>query len=451
MALQEHEKDLLVQKAKTNADIIRSIPPGQSNPLTGHEKVKARAEPNQRLVGSFGIDNVFTDTDHDSVYRTKFVGTTILKMKAATQSTEKGAVEDWRELRSAVLAHVEEYLRHHPGEVNLAELIQFVTLKISLEYLFEDAKSAMARRSTDHVLTDITYIARRINQLWLDSKETKGVMPQWENETELHTALRAVTTFSGSLHIPGGFSENPTNFGEDDVDPLEPPRNPMNLLLPAYETMWRVVIRCVLEVQYRGSQDALDWRKILFDYLEDLKSKEATQGAFEKVSRTEIAPIDVAKEAIRLYPPSRHVHRLFTCGVVKAEIEETQRSPLFGDNAAGLFDPKRWQKICPELRSKVYRGESQAARQLKAGEEKLGFMPFAFVCTADTKATGSFGLKMIALLTAAIISKLDDTWQLKDAETELPPPGVALRTDREAYSNLILLGPSQDQSSCLVQ
>ncbi|KAF2657163.1 hypothetical protein K491DRAFT_655329 [Lophiostoma macrostomum CBS 122681] len=450
---QDKTRARLIQEAKKQADIIRYIPPGQSDRLQEDERAKARAEPNKRLIEFFGIDNVFTNTD-DHAYRRKFVSMTIDKMRMATRSTKKGAGEDWTGLRGDALTHVDEYLRLHTTKVNLAELVQFVTLKISLEYLFEHAKVAMTRRLPQ----DVTYFGRRINELWLESKKSHGATPQWKNEIELHKALLAVTTMSGSIRVPGEFSDGPMDVGEDDeVDPLDPRRNPMNLLLPAYETMWRVVMRCVLEIQYRDSPDAAEWRSILLGYLQDLRSEDiTTQEAFMKKSKNGIAPVDIAKEIMRLYPPSRRVHRLFAGEIVKAEIEQTRRSTLFGDNAAGLFDPKRWQAIHPGLREKAFRGESQAIAQQKFEEETLGFMPFAFVCTADNTATGRFGLKMVLLLTAAILSKLNDTklngtWQLDDAVDKLPPIGEPLRTDREAYGDLMLRGPPQETSGCGTQ
>jgi hypothetical protein len=42
--------------------------------------------------------------------------------------------------------------------------------------------------------------------------------------------------------MPGAFPEI--------LDP-----NPLNVLLPAYETMWRVVIRGFLEIRYRKAAD----------------------------------------------------------------------------------------------------------------------------------------------------------------------------------------------------
>ncbi|KAF1962596.1 hypothetical protein CC80DRAFT_364046, partial [Byssothecium circinans] len=85
---------------------------------------------------------------------------------------------------------------------------------------------------------------------------------------------------------------------------------------------------------------------------------------------------------------------------------------------------------------------------LKFEEEKLGFMPFAFVCTADNRESREFGMKMIALLVATVCGGLRKRffdndkkkwmgWTL-DNEMDLPPVGEPLNTDRQAYEGLML-------------
>ena len=74
---------------------------------------------------------------------------------------------------------------------------------------------------------------------------------------------------------------------------------------------------------------------------------------------------------------------------------------------------------------------------MKAEEESLGFMPFAFVCPADTKETKRFGMKLIALLVAVLVEGLAGEWVLEDKH-ELPDIGVPLNTNRQAYEGLEL-------------
>ncbi|KAL0253427.1 hypothetical protein SLS55_010406 [Diplodia seriata] len=114
-------------------------------------------------------------------------------------------------------------IRPHPDSTLLTPLVQTLTLKISLHLFFGiDATT----RTND---SNIRFIAAEINRIWLASKQQQQTQP-WHQNPALHAALRAA--------IP-------------DRDPLAPRANPMNLILPSYETMWRVVLRCLIEVRFR--------------------------------------------------------------------------------------------------------------------------------------------------------------------------------------------------------
>lgn len=357
----------------------------------------------------FGINNIFTDDDADATWRKTFKNATITKMNTAAPDG------DWTKLRKAALEYVDEYLSTKGSDAKLAELVQFVTLKVSLRYLFKDAKAAMKR---DGSFNNIVYIAKRINELWLESKKD-NIEPHWEDEEKLHQALIEVTRRDAP--VPGSF---PDESDEDDiidptsretneeVDPRTPRQNPMNFLLPAYETMWRVVLRCILEVHYRGSEDGPKWQKVLLTYFDALQKKDAIKdGAWDQaVKYDDLVPMDIVKETMRLYPPTRSV-----------------------------FDPKRWSSIVSqETRKKAIEGDKTAKCSLKTEEEKLGYMPFALFCTADQKGTNAFGMKMIVLSSAAVISRLDNEWKLQDP-TKVPPPGTALQSERDTYEDLVLI------------
>ena len=71
-------------------------------------------------------------------------------------------------------------------------------------------------------------------------------------------------------HIPGVFLSNSSKEAESTVDPLIPKLNPMDLLLPEYETLWRVVLRYVLEVQHRDDEKSTGWKSVLKEYIDGL-------------------------------------------------------------------------------------------------------------------------------------------------------------------------------------
>lgn len=236
--------------------------------------------------------------------------------------------------------------------MNLSELVQFVTLKVSLGYLFDKATNIMQEYDS---FEDIIYISHRINELWIDPKAEPAQRPRWENERKLHGALRRVTNHT--LPMPGAFS----NSSETQVpDPLEPRLNSMNLLLTAYETMWRVVLRCVLEVRYRvrnepdvfdnspwppGSFSSTvndDWIQVFKAYLNSVDLPSGVEyNAFWKPSERGVTAIDIVKEALRLYPPSRRIHRAFGDTVEKADIERCQRSALRDQDDPLVIRPER--------------------------------------------------------------------------------------------------------------
>ncbi|KAF3009602.1 hypothetical protein E8E13_006792 [Curvularia kusanoi] len=162
-----------------------------------------------------------------------------------------------------------------------------------------------------------------------------------------------------------------------------------------------------------------------------MKASSMVIGTQQEPSPTGILPIDIAKEALRLYPPSRRVHREFDGKLFHADIEACHRLGLLSGDDPLTFRPERWQSICPHLRKK------DKKNKLKDEERRFGFMPFAKWCRADTKETKAFAMKMILMLVAVLCDKLGDDWKLADKES-LPELGVALESSRDAYGDLRL-------------
>ncbi|KAI9877701.1 MAG: hypothetical protein M1823_007062, partial [Watsoniomyces obsoletus] len=79
--------------------------------LTDREKRAACSTPNTRLISAFGVNNVFTtrDTDRDANWRP--------------------LIEDIKQTAEAEFAGTQT-------SINLTKVIQYVTLKVSLKYLF---------------------------------------------------------------------------------------------------------------------------------------------------------------------------------------------------------------------------------------------------------------------------------------------------------------------------
>jgi hypothetical protein len=327
----------------------------------------------------------------------------------------------------------------------MARLVQFVTLKVSIHYLFDDNACHVALRNPDLNET-FAKIGEAVNETWIRSKSST------ENQTEFKKS-----DLCAMLKLV--FYDEQTEAEQQALNPDDPKKNPMNWLLPAYETMWRVVMRCVIEILYRDADDGPKWKTALSSYLEALQHPTEEAGANPFQKKTDgVAVHDLVKEALRLYPPSRRVHRQFTDNTEpdKADIESCHHSPLFGSDPL-IFRPERWQEILKEYEElcnkkdsaeygkyQKYLNEVKMSTKpddLKRYEQYLGYMPFANVCPSDETVKGglstkAFGMKMIALLVCVLCEGLDG-WELeKDSFLDR---ANQLRSGREDYSQLFLV------------
>ncbi|KNG45995.1 cytochrome p450 [Stemphylium lycopersici] len=419
-----------MKKAQECAQIIKFQPDGKKV----SNLQQARTEPNERLKRVFGIDNIFTNAIDSKRPFIDMVEKLMWRAMKTEGRTEDG---DWSDLCHQATTFFKEYLeRPETDTIRLAGLTQYMVLKLSLCYLFEGASEALATSETH--FDDTKYIGRRINELWIESKRADGAqLPEWKEEEKLHVALRRATSASQATTA---------------IDPMTPKQNPMNLLLPAYETMWRVVLRCFLEVGHRDVPSAAAWIATMRGYVEDLRHSTCTPNqAFHKETTTngKVRPAEIVKEALRLYPPTRRVHRSFDGKQVAANFEECHRFEILGGSDPSAYRPERWQTIAYPERQKFYEqaarpeedgafvGYKKAKDGLKAAEEKLGYMPFAYFCAADHPATKEFASKMIALLVGVLCEGLDGGWELEHAAS-LPEMGVPLDSDRAAYEDLKL-------------
>ena len=321
---------------------------GNSNALT---KVQSRAYPNRRLVRAFNIDNAFTTTD--DTYRKSF----------RNLATDKIKVNDgkWKHIAKLAQELVSGFLLRvgrEPNNTRLDHLVQIVSLKISLYVLFDKDPLALDD-------SRILEIATCINTLWVESKVGQ---PDPENKRRLETALRQI-----QLHT-----------GPDSRS------NPLNLILPAYETLWRVVIFCFIEVTFRDGAHSI-WRRTLEAFLSNpIKFKFEHSEAPGSVSAA-----NIINEALRLYPPTRRVHRQFqteskpTPEILAADIEACHRNAaIWGDDSL-RFNPSRW-----------------ANNNHLSDESRRAFMPFGtgiFTCPAKQE----FGPRMIGILVAALVANID--------------------------------------------
>jgi hypothetical protein len=181
---------------KEYADIIKFKLDGKGYP----DSQGARVGPNQRLETAFGIDNAFTNPNNTA--KNVFSTNTMKLMRDVIKLDTENTTGDWSDIRMYTMNCCKEYLQRasNSSRLHLSELVQFVTLKVSLYYLFPGEAS-----NINDIFGDMVYISHLINELWIASKRTEAGQPRWADEKKLHDALRRVTTRIPSNPPPDTF------------------------------------------------------------------------------------------------------------------------------------------------------------------------------------------------------------------------------------------------------
>lgn len=159
--------------------------------------------------------------------------------------------------------------------------------------------------------------------------------------------------------------------------------NPLNLIIPAYETIWRVVFRIVVEVYYRechAPEKCRDNRQQEWlNALERAYNEENLTGDFLRSDGEATCTVsDIVREGLRLYPPSRHIHREKKNERLVADIEYMHRNQWPNGKS---FDPSRWKDT--------------------KQDENTPFHPFgygAYSCAAKTAGPTIIGVLVVSLV-----------------------------------------------------
>ena len=367
---------------------------GQTFVLNTLSNLESRAGPNGRLARVFGIDNSFTTVDRGRHQEFKSVAWSRLQLSPAR----------WRELgayareiaRSEIVS-----AKHNFAELKLVPFIQQLTMKIALQVMF-DATPPESQKE------NVALVAQEINRLWTVSKsgDLDSVEP-FEEQSTLGKAL---------LELVPNCSFNP------------PSSNPLNLIVPAYDSIWRIAllgaVECLRARPSAGSNTNLEqqpapvYRAPLVRFLEDPAISQ------DNKDTCGITAFDIGRETLRLYPSSRRVYRDFqlsggrsgdriSCAANVAACHNDVtlwgwKKPSAGENESdnddvGLsFRPERWSRQGrPAPSSSGKQHQDRHKQQLEVAFMSFGVPPF--VCPAKR----DFGVRVIALLIAAIC---DGVW-----------------------------------------
>ncbi|KAL1681054.1 hypothetical protein EV122DRAFT_288341 [Schizophyllum commune] len=335
---------------------------------TAADRLRARALPNARLERAFSLSNTFVRPDavtHDNFVRT--AGRFLSRAR------------DWDALRATADVSTEAAFRNAGKVTAYGEFIQEVTLRYVLAGLL-DVGTLTGSADESGLLQRV---AALITELWVRSKHER--VRDDKRLDELNAALREL------------------------VPDAEAFPSPLDWVIPTWETMWRVVAVAIAHtVDDAGARDAL-----LAFY------KETTPARYtHRIDIGAPAVSDVIDEALRLYPPTRHIYRIadkpsflgtllprflisflhlptHTTRTEAADIEGIQRSPVW--HAPDAWDPIR--------HSPSRRTAEQAATMLAFGHGRNA-------CVARTWAPMAAGI-----LVAAVLRTLGDRqWEIERGE-----------------------------------
>ena len=353
-----------------------------------YNEVRSRAIPNQRLVHAYGIDNSFTTTEAKrrrefNEEAGKAIKMTEAKVGIPSETTllpfspKKNTdvdVMQWQEVATFANELVRQAVSPSKlttsGETKFAildSLTRSVCLKIIFHVLFK----------LDPLNLDdgnISTITERINSLWIQSKNTET--PVESDKLDLQEALARV--------IPQMKRSNARE-------------NPLNLILPAYETLWRVVLSGFLQVTFvKGVDPTL--RSVLAQFLAN-PTITVRRGLVRGPEASTVSVDLIVKEALRLYPSVKRVYRQFHMDNgagpedVAADVESCQRTKALWGANADRFVPSRWINATDE-----------------AKKSYMAFGVSPFVCPAQAE----FGPMMIGILVAAFADQVSsDGWHLE--------------------------------------
>ncbi|KAL4913551.1 hypothetical protein BDW62DRAFT_220604 [Aspergillus aurantiobrunneus] len=358
----------------------RRLPDHSKNRLTKYE---ARALENRDLRRAFGIHNAFTTTRE--AYAKQFVLTASELIRLSR--------EDWDNLGATLYRSVWNMkVTEKDGRVrfNLAPMTQALTLRSSLWVSFR-----MKYEVDNKLLIDLGEI---IHRTWMNVKQGDKLV-EFRDNYVLRSRLSAV-------------------FANHDINMLSPRSNPLNLIVPGFETLWRLVLRLFIELHRHE-----DWRAILVAFV---RKPTSTQFSRE-LGDDGISAEFLVKEALRLYPPTRRIRRTFQFSgseareTFTADVEACQTDPKVWGADALEFKPARWKK--------------------KAVVPELSFLAFGgrpFLCPAHH----DFGPRAVGLLAGILLDEFGEGWVLESEDAREMGDlrsGERLRNDRDAYGGVFLV------------
>ncbi|KAK4182283.1 hypothetical protein QBC35DRAFT_548504 [Podospora australis] len=277
---------------------------GASKPL---ETLPIRAAANRGVADAFGIVNSLT-TPSPELHK--------VFLKTASQTVNRSN-RDWSILYDIAQACLQRDISNAATANNrhllLAESVRCTCLTVVIVDNFNVDPSTLPRFL-------LVVITEQINTQWLKSKSAEQTSP--DRSTLLHHTIKSL--------------------GLKVDNQLLTPEQMLALIMPQYETLWRVVLLTYILAYHRHPATLQALEKRVADVPDCLGDRSREQEA-----------IKVAKEGLRLTPSNKRIYRSVDGITTKADVERSHRDPRIWGSDSLVFRPDRFDDLTP-LQKEAY-------------------------------------------------------------------------------------------------
>ncbi|CAF0804538.1 unnamed protein product [Adineta ricciae] len=340
-----------------------------------------RHKSNRWLIDTLFIVNPFT-IESESLLKA-------FKIKVINTLFQWSTQNKYEELVSTIgtcIGHRLVLLQSNTNKLPLSKLVKQVTLDAFLSTILGiNVNEDLLTELPDLIIhlwknrTDTT-ARRRLQELFSANKNHFSQSEFWQH---LQTIL--------SDHM-----DNILKITKNDFD--EKVSNPLNIIVPGWETMWRVVFYSLLELLRRP------------DLLEELRTQ------LNNLPNSHPLLLEwVLKETLRLYPPTKNIYRtnVQTDEQVCISVLDIHRNKTVWGADALNFRPERFQRELTD-------------------EQKLCYLPFSISCPARHKFAYTFAGALVSQILKHC-PKLNIT-----EECLLPTADLTLDITRDSYNDLTI-------------
>ncbi|CAF3391782.1 unnamed protein product [Rotaria socialis] len=343
-----------------------------------------RQKPNEWLIETLSIVNPFTINDASLQKAFKTNAMKILTNYTNQQNYEKLVLT----IRNRI-QHRITLLQLKNRKFCLSKLAKQVTLDCFLTEI-------LGVHANEDLLTELPEL---IIHLW-KNRNDKTAKDRLKQIFQTHNdQFSQSKTWQQIKTILSERSNIISNMSTNDFD--EKISNPLNIIVPGWETMWRVVFYTLLELIRRPN------------LVEQLCSQ---FNEHSKSYRDCLLLEWILKETLRLYPPTKNIYRtnLNTGENVCISVQQIHRDKTVWGSDALNFNPYRFKDILTP-------------------EQQQSYLPFSISCPARF----GFAYKFAGAIVAEILNFGPNFSIAKEFES-MPPTDKLLDLVRDSYNDLLI-------------